>query len=97
MHDVPGELRRADGRIRSVRSSYERIAEADGDLLLSVLRSADIGEGSRPERIATLLENTRIPLRLVREPAAGGEAAHAFRQRRRPAGLAPPAASTTSR
>lgn len=73
MHDLPGELRRADGRLRSVRVSYERISEGDGDLLLSVLRDGDVGAATRSERIATLLENIRIPLRLLSGPPEGGE------------------------
>lgn len=71
MHDIPGELRRADGRVRPVRASYERLQEPDGELLLTVLRDPGAGVGTRSGRIATLLENTRIPLRLVHQAESG--------------------------
>ncbi len=91
MHDIPGELRRADGRVRPVRASYERLSEAEGDLLLTVLRDPGMGEGTLPERIATLLENIRIPLRLVQRAGGRRRGHRAFRQCRRPARPAPPA------
>lgn len=78
MHDLPGELRRADGKLRSVRLSYERITEAGGDLLLSVLRDGDLAAPDRAQRIATLLENVRIPLRLVREKKEASESVAVF-------------------
>ena len=78
MHDLPGELHRADGRVRPVRAYYERIQQVDGDILLTVLRDSGNGGEGQSERVATLLENARIPLRLVRETEAEGEAVAVF-------------------
>jgi PAS domain S-box-containing protein len=78
IHDLPAELRQANGQIRLVRASYERLAQEEGDLLLSVLRDVTEEEARAGGRIASLLENCRIPVRLVRQPPDGGDAAPVF-------------------
>lgn len=71
LHDLPGELHRPDGRTCSVRASYERIVEKDGDLLLTVLREAESLHDTSPGRITTLLENARVPLCLLQTQEDG--------------------------
>jgi len=71
MHDLPGDLRRADGRVCAVRASFERIQGMGEDLLLTVLRNAESNSTLPQHRVATLLENTRVPLRLMQENEEG--------------------------
>lgn len=73
IHDLPAELRQPGGQVRQVRAFYERLAQEDGDLLLSVLRDVTGSEAGAPGRIASLLENCRIPLRLLRQSSGSGE------------------------
>jgi PAS domain S-box-containing protein len=72
IHNLPAELKQAGGQIRQVRAFYERLAQEEGDLLLSVLRDVTDGEAGPASRVASLLENCRIPLRLLRQGSGGG-------------------------
>ena len=74
IHDLPAELQQAGGQIRQLRASYERLPQEEGDLLLSVLRDVTGSEAGAAGRVASLLENCRIPLRLLRQLPGGGEA-----------------------